>query len=79
VSGRGRIYTFAVYRRAFHPAFKDDVPYVVAVVELEDGPFFLSNIVECNPDEVSCGMPVEVVWEDVAEDFALPKFRRVRE
>jgi len=76
-SGKGKIYTFAVYHRVFHPAFKDDVPYVVALVELEEGPFFLSNIVGCKPDEVSCGMPVEVIWEDVTEDFTLPKFRKV--
>lgn len=74
-SGRGRIYSFVVYHVPYHPAFKDDLPYVVALVELEEGPRFLSNIVGCDPGAVACDMPVEVVWEDITGEWSLPKFR----
>ncbi len=72
--GRGRVFTFVVYHVAFHPGFKGDIPYVVAVVELEEGPFILSNIVGCRPDEVFCEMKVKAIFEDVKEDITLPKF-----
>jgi uncharacterized OB-fold protein len=74
-SGKGKVFTFAVYHQAHHPAFKDELPYVVAIIELEEGVRFLSNIVECSPEEVRCEMPVEVVWENVTEAFSLPKFK----
>jgi len=73
--GKGAVYTYAVYHRAFHPAFKDDLPYVTAVVELEEGPHLLTNIVGCKPDAVRCDMPVVVAWEDVTDAFSLPKFK----
>jgi uncharacterized OB-fold protein len=74
-SGRGKVITFVVYHKAFHPAFQDDLPYVVAVLALEEGPRFLSNIVGCEPDRVACDMPVELVWEDIDGEFSLPKFK----
>ncbi len=73
-SGRGKIYTFAVYRVAFHPAWKDKTPYITAVIELEEGPKILSNIVEASPESVSCDMPVEVVWERAGE-YYIPRFK----
>ena len=74
-SGKGSAYTFVVYHVAFHRGFKKDVPYVVADVALEEGPRMLTNIVGCIPDEVHCDMPVEVSWEDISEEFSLPKFK----
>ncbi len=76
-SGRGRVYTYTVVRRPAHPAFKDDVPYVLAIVELEEGPRLTTNIVGVPPEEVHIGMPVEVVFEDVTDEVSLPKFRPV--
>lgn len=73
--GKGKVYTFAVYHVAYHPGFENDLPYVVAEVELEDGPRLLTNIVSCRPDEVKCEMVVEVTWEDITEEFSLPKFK----
>jgi uncharacterized OB-fold protein len=72
--GRGTIFSFVVYHTAFHPAFEDDLPYVVAIVELEEGPRLLTNIVSCSHDELRCELAVEVVWDDITEDFSLPKF-----
>lgn len=73
--GKGKVYTFAVYHQAYHKAFENDLPYVTAIVELEEGPHMLTNIVGCGPDRVKCDMPVEVTWEDIAEGFSLPRFK----
>ena len=73
--GTGKVYTFAVYHTAYHPAFATEVPYVVAVVALAEGPHLLTNLVGCPPEAVSCDMPVQVAWEDVAETVTLPKFK----
>jgi len=75
--GFGTVYTFAVYHAAFHPGFKADVPYTVAVVALDEGPRLLTNIVGCPPDQVRCDMPVEVTWQEVDEGITLPKFRPI--
>jgi uncharacterized OB-fold protein len=75
--GKGKVYTFAIFHRAYHPGFASELPYVTAVVELEEGPHFLTNIVGCRPDEVRCEMAVEVMWEDITEEFSLPKFKPV--
>lgn len=74
-SGRGAIYTFAVYHQAFHPAFEGKLPYVVAVVRLDEGPMLLSNIVQCPHESLACGMPVKVAWDDISGELSLPKFR----
>ena len=74
-SGKGTVFTYIVYHQAFHPAFQDDLPYVVAVVKLEEGPQFVSNIIGCEPEQVFCDMPVELVWEDISKQFSLPKFQ----
>jgi len=76
-SGKGKVFTYAVYHVAFHEGFKDDVPYVVADVELREGPRIVTNIVGCEPHEITCDMPVEVTWEDITEEFSLPKFRPI--
>jgi hypothetical protein len=78
-SGKGTIYSFVIYRRAYHPGFEDQLPYVVALVQLEEGPRLISNIVDCDPQAVRCDMPVEVVFDDVTPDVTLFKFRPRRE
>lgn len=74
VSGRGKIFSFVVYHRVYHPAFEQDVPYAVALVELDEGPRLLTNIVGVPPEKVTCEMPVKVVFDDVAEGVTIPKF-----
>jgi uncharacterized protein len=73
--GRGTIYTYAVYHVAYHPGFVNDIPYVAAIVELHEGPHLLTNIVGCKPEEVKCGLEVDVAWDDVKPGISLPKFR----
>ena len=74
VSGRGRVFSFAVYRRTYHPGMP--APYVVALVELDEGPRLISNIVGCAPEEVAVDMPVQLRFE-AAGDFTLPRFAPV--
>ena len=74
-SGRGKVWGFIEMRQAYIPSFKDDLPYNVALIELEEGPKMYSNIVGIPTSEIKVDMPVEVVFEDVTPDFSLPKFR----
>ncbi len=74
-SGRGTVYTYTVVRRAATPAFADKVPYVLAIVELEEGPRMLTNIVGCPPEEVSVGMPVRATFEKYSDEVGLVFFR----
>jgi uncharacterized OB-fold protein len=73
-SGRGKVFSYVVFHRAYHPGFADDVPYAVALVELEEGPRLLGNVIGVPPDQVACEMPVRVVFEDVADGVTLPRF-----
>lgn len=73
-SGRGSIRTFGVMHQKYHPAFVPALPYNVAIVELEEGPRLVTNIVGANNAELRVGLPVVVEWETHA-DSAVPKFR----
>lgn len=73
--GAGTVYSYTVAHRAAGPAFKADAPYVVAVVELDEGPRMMTNIIGCPPDAVSIGARVEVVYDDVTAEVTLPKFQ----
>jgi uncharacterized OB-fold protein len=75
-SGRGTLHTFTVARRPTHPAFNGAPPVILAIVELAEGPRVTTNLVDCEPADVSVGMPVELTWDEVGEDgIALPLFR----
>ena len=74
-SGKATVYSFVVQHRPATPAFTDDLPYVVAVVELAEGPLMLTNIVGCPPDEVRVGMPVEVSFLEATAEITLYPFR----
>ena len=79
-SGRGTVKSFTIIRRAVSAAFEADVPYVVALVLLEEGPTMMSNIVECDAERVHIGMAVSVTFELRTRDaenapVAVPQFR----
>jgi len=74
-SGRGTVFTFVVVRQAPARGWGDRVPYVVAVVALEEGPHYLTNIVGIAPEAVTIGMPVEVMFEELDGTTKLPVFR----
>jgi uncharacterized OB-fold protein len=80
VSGRGTLFAFTVLRQPFHPDFSDAMPLIVGLTELDDAPGvrILTNVVAAEPDELRCGLPMEVVFEQRGE-FTLPQFRPVHE
>ena len=75
VPGAASVYTFTIVHRPI--AADQKLPFVIAVVALEDsgGLRMISNLVEVDPDDVEVGMAVEIVWEDMSEDLAIPRFR----
>jgi uncharacterized OB-fold protein len=74
VSGRGRVYTYTAVYHATHVAMKDKVPYISALIELEEGPRILTNLRNCSEEEVSVGMPVRVLFEPLTDEITLPQF-----
>jgi uncharacterized protein len=77
VSGRGRIFSYVVYHRVYHPGFAGEVPYAVAVIELDEGPRLISNVIGIAPDKLVCDMRVEVVYQPITEAITLPKFKPI--
>ena len=77
-SGRGRVYTYTVVYHATHAAMADKVPYISALIELEEGPRVLTNLRNCTEDDVQIGMPVIVLFEELTDEITLPQFAPVR-
>jgi hypothetical protein len=73
--GRGTIYSFSVIRRASDSGIR--TPYVLALVDLEEGPRLMTHIIECELDTVAVDMPVEVRFEALTEEISLPVFAPV--
>lgn len=78
-SGQGIVYTFTATHQNQAPGFREDLPYVMAIVELAEGPRLMTNIVGCPVEDVRVGMPVTVTFEDVTDEIALPKFQAAPE
>ena len=75
LSGRGTVFSYIVFHQVYHAAYKDDVPYNVAMIQLEEGPRMFSNVVGVPNDAVKVGDPVEVLFDPVTPEVSLPKFR----
>ena len=76
-SGRGTIYSYSVVRRGAAGAYAGVMPYVLAYVDLDEGPRVLTNIVDCDPDSLQIGTEVGVVFDRAPDGSALPRFRPV--
>ena len=74
-AGRGTIHTYTVIRQQGIPAFKAELPYVIAMVELDEGPLIFGSMPGTDPDTVSIGMPVEVYFAAAADDTGVPYWR----
>ena len=74
-SGRGHVHTFTVVRQMGMRPFRDELPYVVAMVELEEGPRLMGNVADCDPDSVRIGMPVEVYFVRAEDEVGVPMWR----
>ena len=73
-SGRGTVHTFAVIHQQGMPGWRDETPYVAAIIDLEEGVRMTSNVVGIDPSAVTVGMPVEVTFVDEGM-YVLPRFR----
>jgi uncharacterized OB-fold protein len=76
-SGRGRVYSWSISHQAMHPAFADDVPYAVLIVELEEGVRMVSGLRGLPLDQLELGLPVEAFFEDDPDSPRVPWFRPV--
>ena len=76
-SGKAKLFTYAIVHRPPHPGWVGETPFVTAVVELEEGPLMPTNIVmdDPTPEKLQIGMSLEVVFEDITDTIALPKFK----
>jgi uncharacterized OB-fold protein len=74
--GAGTLYSFGIMHVVYHPAYADDVPYNIAVIELDEGVRITSQVVDCPLDELMIGMRVQVTFEFLGDDIVVPKFVR---
>ena len=74
-SGPGTLYTFSVVRQNDLPPFPERVPYVAAIVELDEGPRVMTNVEECEFDALEIGMRVRVDFKAISDDVTIPVFR----
>ena len=74
-SGRGVVHSYSVVHVPPAPWLAERLPYIVGLVDLEEGVRVLTNIVDCDPGTLRVDLPVEVTWEDLPDGRALPLFR----
>ena len=77
VSGLAEVISYTVVARAVSKAYEMDVPYIVALVALDEGPTMMTNIIDCTPEQVHIGMPLKVCFEDWTDEITIPKFRPI--
>jgi uncharacterized OB-fold protein len=78
VSGRATLWSWIVFHQVYFPSFKDDVPYPVIFVQLEEGPFMMATIPrDVRVEDLRIDMPMRVEFEPATEEFALAKFRPI--
>jgi uncharacterized protein len=73
-SGEGTVYSYTVVHHATHAALADRVPYVIAIVELAEGPRVVTGIRGAEPGQVRVGLPVRAVFEELTPEVTLPQF-----
>jgi uncharacterized OB-fold protein len=74
-SGQGKVHTFTVVRQYGARPFREELPYVIAMVELDEGPMMLGAITDCEPDDVRIDLPVDVYFVKAADDIGIPYWR----
>lgn len=79
LSGRGTVNSWVVFHQAYFTSFKEDLPYNVAEVELEEGPRLLTNLVAVDNADIRIGMPVEIIFDDITDEVTLAKFKPVED
>ncbi len=74
MTGKGRIYSFSVIHQSPLPSYQQDVPYVLAIIELDEGPRMMTNVLDCDVNAVHIEMAVEVTFQARGE-MKIPQFR----
>jgi len=74
-SGRATLYTYSIVRRNDLPPWPERLPYVAAIVDLEEGPRMMTNVVDCAADGLHIGMDLEVTFRDEPQHYSVPVFR----
>ena len=74
VRGHGKVFSFVVFHRAYHPAWESKVPYNVALIELDEGPIMLSNVVDVDNAKLTIGLAVRIAFEAMDESLSIPVF-----
>jgi uncharacterized protein len=80
ISGRGTLYSYTLIMQASHPYFVDKVPYLIAIVAIDEEPeiHIPTGLVDCEESDLRCDMPVEVVYQEVTPTLTLPFFRPIK-
>jgi len=74
-SGKGKLHTHTVTHHGVEQRFAGDLPFVLALVDMDEGVRVMTRIVNCEHEDLKCDMPVEIVWEDITDDMALYFFQ----
>jgi uncharacterized OB-fold protein len=74
-SGNGTVLSWTIVRHPVSEAYADDIPYVIALIKLQEGPTMMSQIIDCDPESVQSGMRVEVSFQDWTDEISMPMFR----
>lgn len=77
VSGRGVVESWVVFHQQYFKGFEKDLPYNVAMIRLDEGPFLFTNILEIDNGDLRRGLQVEVVFEQATEEITIPCFRPI--
>ena len=75
--GTGKVYSWCTVFQPVHPAWKDELPFTIVEVELDEGVRIRSTVVDVPHDQLQVGMPVEAIYDDVSDEVTVVKFRRV--
>jgi uncharacterized OB-fold protein len=78
LSGRGTVFNKIIFHQVYHKGFAQDAPYNVVMIQLAEGPRMFSNVVGIKNEEINIGMAVEVVFDHVTDDIAIPKFQPLK-
>ena len=73
-SGKGSVHTYTIVRQSSDPHFHERVPYVVALIDLDEGVRMLSNVIDCDPQSITIGMRVRCICERIDDDVGIPLF-----
>lgn len=79
LSGRGTVWSWVVFHQKYYSGFADELPYNVAIVQLDEGPRIMTNLVGLSNDSIRIGMRVGVTFRDVDDRFSIPVFEPVGE